>query len=107
VEAIAGPRFDVEVMVETMVGVMLEMVGSLRGEPSSGGETILTFGFVLTYTDRRAATKTRTERNIAAVRESVAMEGKSKAKVTPRVSSGRARIQEKRQRSRLGVEVDG
>lgn len=85
----------------------LEMVGSLRGEPSSGGETILTFGFVLTYTDRRAATKTRTERNIAAVRESVAMEGKSKAKVTPRVSSGRARIQEKRQRSRLGVEVDG
>ena len=35
------------------------------------------------------------------------MEGKSKAKVTPRVSSGRARIQEKRQRSRLGVEVDG
>ena len=35
------------------------------------------------------------------------MEGKSKAKVTPRVSSGRARTQEKRQRSRLGVEVDG
>ena len=25
----------------------LEMVGNLRGEPSSGGETILTFGFVL------------------------------------------------------------
>ena len=74
-EAIAGPRFDWEVMVETMVGAMLEMVGSLRvepssmlemvgnlrgepssrlemvgslrGEPSSGGETILTFGFVL------------------------------------------------------------
>ena len=41
------------------------------------------------------------------MRESVAMEGKSKAKVTPRVSSGRARIQEKRQRSRLGVELDG
>ena len=46
-EAIAGPRFDREVKVETMVGARLEMVGSLRGEPSSGGETILTFGFVL------------------------------------------------------------
>ena len=60
-EAIAGLRFDWEVMEETMVGAMLEMVGSLRGEPSSrlemvgslrgepssGGETILTFGFVL------------------------------------------------------------
>ena len=60
-ETNAGPTFDREVMVETMVGArlemvgsfsgepssMLEMVGSLRGEPSSGGETILTFGFVL------------------------------------------------------------
>ena len=39
--------------------------------------------------ERRAATRTRAERKMAAVREEAAMEGRSRARVTPRESRGR------------------
>ena len=51
--------------------------------------------------DKRAASKTRAERKMAAVREVAAMEGRSRARVTPSVSRGRASMQEETHSRRL------
>ena len=62
----------------------------------------------LANADRRAASKTRTERKIAAVREVAAMKGRSRARVTPSVSRGSASTQEERHSRRLrGRAVSG
>jgi len=86
VEATVGwrfPRFDT--------------IGSFRGELSCGALV----GCFLANTDRRAASKTRAERKMEAVREVAALEGKSRASVTPRVSRGSASTQEERHSRRL------
>ena len=55
----------------------------------------------LANTDKRAASKTRVERKMAAVREVEVMKGRSRAKVTPSVSRGRASTQEQGHSRRL------
>ena len=47
---------------------------------------MLLFSFHLAKMERRAATRTRAERKMAAVREEAAMEGRLRARVMPRVS---------------------
>jgi len=97
-------RLVLEVQVserlETTVGwrsPRLDKIGSLRGELSCGALV----DCFLANTDRRAASKTRAERNIAAVREVAAMEGRSRARVTPSVSRGSASTQEESHSRRL------
>jgi len=93
------PKLDAKVeAIGWMLDPKLDKVGSLSGEPS--GEEARIDGF-LANTDKRAAIKTRAERKMAAVREEAAMEGRSRARVTPRVSRGRASTQEERHRRRL------
>ena len=117
-------RLVLEVQVserlETTVGwswrsPRLDKIGSFRGELSCGAlvgcflhATRSDFTFMsiriqqhLANTDRRAASKTRAERKIEAVREVAALEGKSSASVTPRVSRGSASTQEERHSRRL------
>jgi len=86
-------------VVQVWMSPRLERVGSLRGEPSCEALWIID-GF-LAKMERRAATRTRAERKMAAVREEAAMEGKLRARVMPRVSRGRASTHEERHRRRL------
>lgn len=86
-------------VVQVWMSPRLERVGSLRGEPS--GEALWIIDGFLAKMERRAATRTRAERKMAAVREEAAMEGRSRARVTPRESRGRASTHEERHRRRL------
>ena len=109
--------------VEASVGwssPRLDTIGSLRGELSCGAlvgcflhATRSDFTFMsiriqqhLANTDRRAASKTRAERKIEAVREVAVLEGRSSASVTPRVSRGSASTQEERHSRRLRGRAD-
>jgi len=94
--------FEVQVWerVDVTVGWIsprLENIGSLSGELSGGALR----NCFLANIDKRAASKTRAERKMAAVREVAAMEGRLRARVTPSVSRGRASMQEETHSRRL------